>query len=147
MSRRRLPKVVAKATEWARAQLIGPGNAGVCEWAAIERAVAFKMAVKRMTLKAERTLARATSGVSGWWRTGGMQMVGTGSQELGTGAASSQEPGLVLQQEPNWAKTNERHTMPTHFGFVFRIFGSFGRTNGASIPLPLQDEILSAIFG
>jgi len=75
----------------------------VCEWAAIERAVAFKMAVKWMTLKAERPLARATSGVSGWRGRGGMQMDGTGSQELGTGAASSQEPGLVLQQEPNWA--------------------------------------------
>jgi len=29
-----------------------------------------------------------------------MQMEGTGSQELGTGATSSQEPGLVLQQKP-----------------------------------------------
>jgi len=88
MSRRRLPKVVAKATEWARAQLIGPGNAGVCEWAAIERAVAFKMAVKRMTLKAERPLARATSGVgghaNGW------------NWEPGAGNRSSQQPGARI---------------------------------------------------
>jgi len=92
MSRRRLPKVVAKATEWARAQLIGPGNAGVCEWAAIERAVAFKMAVKRMTLKAERPLARATSGVSGWRRRGACKWL-----ELGARSWEQEQPAARSQ--------------------------------------------------
>nr|DAA02753.1 TPA_inf: HDC08264 [Drosophila melanogaster] len=103
MSRRRLPKVVAKATEWARAQLIGPGNAGVCEWAPIESGDAFKMAVKRTTLKAECSLAgppRPGCWVAGgWWV--GRQLEGAGWpckwRELGARSWEQEQPAARSQ--------------------------------------------------
>lgn len=121
MSRIRLPKVVAKATEWAGDELIGPGNAGacVCVWAAIEHnTVASKMAVKWLTLNMVRPLAVECRQAGGGVGSRGRKQAALAAEgeyillELGASSVSweqEQPPGARINTRavhPNWYETH-----------------------------------------
>lgn len=87
---------------------------------------------------------RVAGGLVGNWR-GLDGHANGGNWEPGAGNRSNQQPGARISPaaKAEIGKQYECRTKPTQCRFVFRILGPSAQRMG----IPLQDEILSAIFG